>query len=270
MNYYERHIGDYIKDTVSLTMLEDGAYNRLIDQCYQTERPLPLEVKEIYREARANTAAERKAVDYVLGKFFERTADGYAQKRIGAEILRYQEKQRKAKASADARWAKDKPHSDGNANASQTHDAQDMRTHSDGNALQTPDTKHQTPGKKARKPRATSPDLTLEEYLAQCKAAGTKPIPTDHAIRQYCEDAGITDEMRQVAWLVFKEKHLTAPTPKKQKDWPTTFANAVKGRWDQLWYPSAEGPAEWTATGLQAKRVVENRLKAKEQHLEPA
>lgn len=145
MNYYERHIGDYIKSTVSLEMLEDGAYNRLIDQCYQTEKPLPLDVKEIYREARCKTPSERKAVDYVLHKFFDQTPEGYIQKRIVKEIARYQDKQKKAKASAEARWSKDKAHSDGNANASETHDAQDMRTHSEGNAPQSPVTSNQSP-----------------------------------------------------------------------------------------------------------------------------
>ncbi|WP_412016179.1 DUF1376 domain-containing protein, partial [Burkholderia pseudomallei] len=49
MNFWNRHIGDLIRDTVSLSMLEDGAYNRLLDQYYQTERPLPLDKKLIYR-----------------------------------------------------------------------------------------------------------------------------------------------------------------------------------------------------------------------------
>lgn len=93
MNYYERHIGDYIRDTVSLTMLEDGAYNRLMDQCYQTERPLPLDRKMVYRLARAISAPERKAVDFVIANFFELIEGvGYEQKRIRAEIERFQEK----------------------------------------------------------------------------------------------------------------------------------------------------------------------------------
>lgn len=89
MNYYERHIGDFIKDTLGLTMLEDGAYNRLLDQVYQTERPLPADKKEIYRNARATSAAERKAVDYVLAKFFDLGPDGYMQKRAQAILEEY-------------------------------------------------------------------------------------------------------------------------------------------------------------------------------------
>lgn len=138
MNYFEKHIGDWIRDTVSLTMLEDGAYNRLIDQYYQTERALPIDKKLVYRLARANSSAERKAVDFVVENFFDKTEDGYVQKRAEVELTRYSEKRVKAQASANARWNR----SDGNANASQTHDASDMRTHSVGNASQSPVTSH--------------------------------------------------------------------------------------------------------------------------------
>lgn len=141
MNYWERHIGDIIRDTVSLTMLEEGAYTRLLDQYYQTERPLPNDKKMIYRLARATSTAERRAVDFVIESFFSHGDDGYHQKRCDAEIARFQEKQRKAQASANARWNK----SGRNANASQTDDAQDMRSHSEGNAHQAPDTNHQSP-----------------------------------------------------------------------------------------------------------------------------
>jgi uncharacterized protein YdaU (DUF1376 family) len=163
MNYFEKHIGDYIRDTVMLTMLEDGAYNRLMDQMYQTERALPADKKMVYRLARASSSAEREAVDFVLETFFTLTTEGYEQKRIKAEIERYQEKQRKAKASADARWNKSKK----DANASQTHDAPDMRTHSEGNAHQTPDTRHQTQtlGDRA----STQPELGAPE--------GVEPTP---------------------------------------------------------------------------------------------
>lgn len=86
MNFYDKHIGDFIRDTVGLSMMEDGAYNRLLDQLYQTERALPLDKKEVYRMARATSAPERKAVDYVLTKFFQSSSEGYMQKRAQAHI----------------------------------------------------------------------------------------------------------------------------------------------------------------------------------------
>lgn len=133
MNYYEKHVGDYIRDTVSLSMVEDGAYNRLMDQYYQTERPLPLDKSMLYRLARAGSGIERKAVEFVIQYFFQETSEGYVQKRIASEIAKYQDKQRKAKASANARWGSIKT------------DANGMRTHTEGNAHQTPHTNHQSP-----------------------------------------------------------------------------------------------------------------------------
>lgn len=182
MNYYERHIGDYIKDTVSLSMLEDGAYNRLIDQAYQTEEPLPLDKREIYRLARATSTAERKAVDYVLNKFWIETESGYVQKRIQTEIERYQDKQRKAKASADARWNKNKPQSDGNANASKAHDADDMRTHCDGNAHQTPDTSNQSPDPKHKTNTASETSQVVGTGHTEARAT---PVQISIAMRKY-------------------------------------------------------------------------------------
>jgi uncharacterized protein YdaU (DUF1376 family) len=148
VNYWDRHIGDIIRDTVSLTMLEDGAYNRLLDQYYQTERPLPVDKKMVYRLARATSTSERKAVDFVLETFFRLEADGYHQKRCDTEIERFREKQRKAQASANARWSKSVGSANADANASSSHDATDMRTHSEGNAHQAPVASNQTPNLK--------------------------------------------------------------------------------------------------------------------------
>ena len=149
MNYYEHHLGDYLRDTAHLTMLEDGAYRRLMDCYYVRESPLPSELREACRLVRAVTKQERDAVAAVLREFFIPGPDGWRHKRCDVEVARFQDKQRKAKASADARWSQ----SDRNANAS----ADAMRTHSEGNATrergrpraparpQTPDTRHQTP-----------------------------------------------------------------------------------------------------------------------------
>ena len=40
MNYYERHIGDYLKDTAHLSLLEHGIYGRLLDIYYTREEPI--------------------------------------------------------------------------------------------------------------------------------------------------------------------------------------------------------------------------------------
>ena len=43
MNYYERHIGDYLKDTSHLSLLEHGVYTRLMDVYYTKETGIPKE-----------------------------------------------------------------------------------------------------------------------------------------------------------------------------------------------------------------------------------
>lgn len=102
---------------------------------------------------------------------------------------------------------------------------------------------------------------TLRTYLDQCKAEGRKPLPPDHFIRRYCRDAGISDEMLQIAWIEFRDRFAGgADKAKLQKDWPAHFANSVKGRWARLWFTNDRGEVELTATGLQAKKVIETRL----------
>lgn len=88
MNYYERHLGDYAKDTAHLTMLEHGAYTLLLDRYYGTEQGIPAD--QAHRIARARSKEERAAVDAVLAEFFELRSDGWHQERCDAEIERYQ------------------------------------------------------------------------------------------------------------------------------------------------------------------------------------
>lgn len=82
MNWYEKHLGDWAKKTGHLSMLEEGAYNRLCDWCYAHERPLPLAMSDVYRVARAVSPTERRAVARVIEEFFMLSMDGWHQGRI--------------------------------------------------------------------------------------------------------------------------------------------------------------------------------------------
>ncbi len=141
MNYYERHIGDYLKNTAHLSLLEHGIYTRLMDVYYTREDGIP--VDQVERLIGVRSKDERAALSCVLDEFFEACDGMLRQHRCDKEIARFQDKQRKAKASADARWS----NTERNANA--------MRTHTEGNAdgmhrapvpsPQSPDTKPNTP-----------------------------------------------------------------------------------------------------------------------------
>lgn len=86
LNYYRRYVGDYLRDTSRLSMLEHGAYTLLLDYYYADEKPLPSDEDEIYLMVRAMTPADRKAVNKVLGRYFTLESDGYHQKRADHEI----------------------------------------------------------------------------------------------------------------------------------------------------------------------------------------
>jgi uncharacterized protein YdaU (DUF1376 family) len=93
VNYIELHIGDYDKATAHLTGVEDGMYGRLVRRYYDTEKPLPADVKAIQRLVRARSRDERQAVETVLEEFFQLTSEGYRHGRCDEEIERYREKQ---------------------------------------------------------------------------------------------------------------------------------------------------------------------------------
>lgn len=117
--------------------------------------------------------------------------------------------------------------------------------------------------KPPRSPRPKSEETTLTTYLDACKAARVKAIPDDHHIRTWAADAGIPEEMLQVAWLTFRDRHVPQPgdtkRPKKQKDWPGTFANAVKDNWYRLWFIDGT-EVKWTSQGLIQLKAYEAQI----------
>jgi len=108
MNYYERHIGDYIRDTAHLSLLEHGIYNRLIDTYYLREGPIP--DAEAERLIGARSPAEKKATRAVLAEFFELRDGKWYQSRCEEELAAYRElrarQSRRGKAGASARWGR--------------------------------------------------------------------------------------------------------------------------------------------------------------------
>jgi uncharacterized protein YdaU (DUF1376 family) len=112
VNFYPFHVGDYASHTAHLEPLEDLAYRRMLDLYYLREQALPEDVEEIARLIRMRkNVAEIRAV---LREFFtNNNGDGWIHMRCEDEIRRMQDKQAKARASAqasvNARSAKAKP-----------------------------------------------------------------------------------------------------------------------------------------------------------------
>lgn len=121
----------------------------------------------------------------------------------------------------------------------------------------------------AKPSKSKREDCTLATFLANCRSQGVKPVPEDHAIRRWAVDAGISDEMLQIAWVAFRERYIddTQYRGKRYRDWAGHFANSVKDSWFGLWYRAEEGgEVQWTSKGLLRKQALDARHAA--QHAE--
>jgi uncharacterized protein YdaU (DUF1376 family) len=93
MNFYKRHIGDYIKKAGHLTLLEHGIYARLMDVYYTREAGVPED--KAARLIGARTKDELQALANVLDEFFDLVDGVWVQNRCEEEIAA-------ANAQADA------------------------------------------------------------------------------------------------------------------------------------------------------------------------
>lgn len=108
MNYYPFHIGDYAAHTQRLSLMEDLAYRRMIDAYYLDERPFNGCAADVARAI--GMLDQMESVEYVLGKFFQHSENGFSNIRCDEEIAHYHDKQAKAssagRASAERRLNK--------------------------------------------------------------------------------------------------------------------------------------------------------------------
>lgn len=94
--WYSFYIGDYDRKTSHLSLLEHGAYLKLMNHYYAMRKPLPDDLKILYRICRAFSHTERKAVQEILSKYFIKRDAQYVQDRCDREIdklLKYSESQ---------------------------------------------------------------------------------------------------------------------------------------------------------------------------------
>ena len=84
--YFPMYPTDYEAKTSHLSVLEDGAYFRLLRLCWMTPGcSIPSEESWIMRRARAHTEAEKQAVRDVLAEFFDLTDGRFSNARLTQE-----------------------------------------------------------------------------------------------------------------------------------------------------------------------------------------
>lgn len=108
MYYYQFNVGDYSSHTKGLSLLEDLAYRRIIDEYYLSEQALNGCSTQVARTI--GMRENEKEVEYILESFFIKTGDSWQHKRIEKDLEKYKAlknaKSRAGKASAKARKTK--------------------------------------------------------------------------------------------------------------------------------------------------------------------
>ena len=243
MNYYSFHIGDYKSHTNHLSLLEDLAYRRMLDMYYLTESPLP-DIQKIARHICMRDNIDD--IQSVLNEFFILVEDGYIHARCEREIQAMNNKSGKAKASAQARWERQR-----NANASKNHanasnlDANAMRNGCEGNAPN-PNTHNPTPIPEKKEKSAyeesenPAPPLETDPAYAQIDTKGPyKPFESFQMFAGWKPDPVSWDSNLKSAFHKVKPEQFTDYTlaefvfrnskgqEKTEQKWQLYYINAV-------------------------------------------
>lgn len=240
MQFYKRFIGDYGRDTAILTMEQDGAYGRLLDYYYATEKPLPTDREELYLIARAMSAGQRKSVDAVIARYFKLDDTGYRNGRADIEIAAHGKEAAAARENGKrgGRPKGTKPDKEikpvGLFLGSES-ETQNNLSHSQ-NQINTPIA-----------PKG-APTISLKTFIENCKANGETAISGYQSLWDYTEKTGIPKEWVVLAWRSFYRRH--SDSGKRYKDWRKTFRNCVEGNWLKLWHFDATGQCLMTSNGF--------------------
>ncbi len=207
MNYYQHHIGDFIRDTARLSNDQCMAYLRLIWMYYETEQPLENDADALAFRIGANASD----VHQILRHFFFEHEGMWHHARCDKEILTFREKSEKAKKSADARWKNAdamRTHSERNANATvfdanqepitnmSTTDVVDM-------APPSPEPKPKEKKRKSKMPDDFEPNETGIRYAAERHVSVAEEI---QRMRNWAESNGVLRLDWQATWRTWCDK----------------------------------------------------------------
>ena len=229
---YQHHIGDFRRDTASLSDTDAMAYLKLLWMYYDTELPLPADAKLLAFKIGSNS----DSVQLILDAFFTLDGDVYRQKRCDAEISAYHGRKTQARDKAKKRWE--------NATAS-NYDATALLQHSEGiapamkiDANREPITENKNKGAKA--PASIEipdwiPESDWNDFLAMRKAI-RKPMT-----------------VRAVNMMFSKLEQMK----KKGINVSTVLQNSILNNWSDVYEPKVQANSsnskDWWVSDRRAK-----------------
>ncbi|UUX38864.1 YdaU family protein [Burkholderia contaminans] len=230
MNFYKRHIGDYLKDTAHLSLLEHGIYTRLLDVYYTREAGIP-EIQAA-RLIGARSKEEIEALRVVLDEFFELIDGTWLQQRCEREI---EEASAQAKANRENGKKGGRPKAKKNPpdNPDGTQEITETKPSgnpsgsvslTEKNLSQTPDSRLQTPdlpeaqqqaltgvgaGQPASIASPVSRSIEIAVYLRQRGIVGANSVNPN--IAAWGDDARVTNEILDAALSIVGSRQLDKP-----------------------------------------------------------
>lgn len=179
MNFYNHHIGDYLKKTAHLSVTQHGAYFLLMQHFYATEAPLPTDKSSLYRIAKAETKPERNAVDSVIQQFWKKADGGLVNGRAQEEIAKASKARDAARENGrnGGRPKKTQPVSSENPSGSniETHSVISQNPVGSRNETQTEPSPIKPSGKALQPPTSNHQTYTqnhrLREFFAEAQGA---------------------------------------------------------------------------------------------------
>lgn len=106
MNWFPFYASDFIGATVGLSCLERAIYALMIPLYYESG-PFPRDRVRVYRMIGCESDEQKRAVDFLLGRYFVEMEDGFYQERAEKEKAKQAEISERARQKVMRRWKTD-------------------------------------------------------------------------------------------------------------------------------------------------------------------
>lgn len=262
MNYYERHLGDYAKDTAHLSMLEHGAYTLLLDRYYATEEGIPKD--QAHRVARARSKEERAAVDAVLAEFFVLDQGIWTNRRAKEEVEKAHKRIMASKINGrkGGRPKKEPDTYSGITQQEPDRFISGYETQTRNKAYQSPDTMYQTIESSLTQVIQHKGNLTLSDdrhrqIMILLQESGVRPVSVKHTQTiDWASNPAVTDEILLAAIeraRQYKPDSTISPAYLKPIIQQLILPKADKKNVEQWWFSHEGIDSKGREVGMQAR-----------------
>lgn len=243
--WYPRFPADYVKDTLLLTLEEDGFYSRALDQVYLCRGKIPADPIRLRLLLRVDQDQWSRCA-WLLEKYFYRDGESYGNSRADREIARAQENARKAqengkKGGRPVRTNPGKTESvpalkptdipDGTQTVSAAKPSWNPDPNPEKSSPPPPPSSREIESARAKTPKEIYWDFLVNLFQLEI-AASRDELRLYEQCAEFAQRGATLEEIR-IRAIRYREKHA---------DMPFTV-NAVLNNWDALKLPPSFAPA---------------------------